>query len=210
MNIQRALTFASRMTLPYIRIALSVTLMLVSIFGLSFFGMALFILLWHGIANSANLQNELRFIAQFIGYLALTMSSLLSIGLLWNLLGVLVGVSLTSKEPDFMMLRMKVPRYLFFYNSIGLPVLMTLCGWLLGIQIQSEIAAGVLFFMFGITSAYVATRAWERAVDWREFHGRIKKKKPPSFERLMLESSESDVTNKFAVEDDVARLRKLR
>ena len=209
MNIKRALTFASRMTLPYIRVALSITLMLVSIFGLSLFGMALFILLWHGIASIANLQNELKFVAQFIGYLALTMSSLLSLGLVWNLLGVLVAASLSSKEPDFATLRVSVPRYLFFYNSIGLPVFMTVCGWLLGVQIQSEIAAGVLLFMFGITSAYTATKAWERAVDWREFRGRIKKKKPPSFERLMLETTESDELDSYAA-DDTARLRKSR
>jgi hypothetical protein len=209
MNIKRALTFTSRMTLPYIRVALALTLMLVSIFGLSLFSMALFILVWHGIANIGTLQLELRFIVQFISYLALTMSGLLGIGLVWNMLGVLIGTASLPKNPDFVTLRMKVPRYLFFYNSIGLPVLITIVGWLSGLQMQSELAIGVLLFMFGITSAYVATKAWEQAVDWREFRGRIKKKTPPSIERLMLENTETDDFDYYAT-DDTARLKQLR
>jgi hypothetical protein len=215
MNIRRAFTFAWRMTLAYLRIALSTTLIFASMIGLAVLAMVAVTLIYQSLAGMGGIAETLRFIIQLVAFAAVVFSVFFSLGLIWNVIGVAVGMLLAPHELSVNDLRIRIPRRLELYNSFGLPLFVIILSLVINFHIVATLCLGMLMFLIGFVNAEVARDSWKSVVDWYELRGRhiqnIKKKKNvPTTEKPKIENTEEDDAEMYAIEDDDVNLRKSR
>jgi hypothetical protein len=190
------------MALGYLRIALTMTLIFGTFIGLSMLVLMLFSFFSSGITGN-EVESSMRFIVQAIAFVSVATSVFLGIGLVWNIIGVALGMSIAPDELDLQSLRVSIPRNLKLYNIFGMPLLLMFLMWLASWDAAVMVCLGMFAFLLGFINSDVASNAWKKVADWYELSGQIsniKKKNVPSTEKLKTEPIESD--NLHLYEDD--------
>jgi hypothetical protein len=207
MKIRRALTFAWRMALAYLRIALSLLLAVIGIAGLAFLVMYLLMLL----SQDGDVSN-IRVIIRIIAFTAAITGGLICISLVGNILAVFLDILLTPNKIEKKHLYNSVPRYLSIYNRIGLPIFFIGLGSLLNLHLLAMMCWGTVIFITNFASGDISKQAWKKVVDWYELseQGIKKKKNVPSAEKPKREDTETDGFDIYAADEDGVRLKKLR
>ena len=200
MNIRRGVRFAWRIALAYLRF--SVTIVLAGVAILSVISIVM-ILMRDGL--SGGLVQSFRIMVQIISFTALGISAMFGVGLLWNVIGVGVGMSLTSGELDLGELRTAVPKRLFLYNLLGLPACIIVLGLLSPFPNYAVICVGALSVLISYASADIARTAWGDVANWYEFRGRSVKQKMKNTTKLKHDAvaSENDAALLPMVERDL-------